>query len=137
MKYTRLNNIDKLKESQYIINSIKDKYGLNEYQTELLEDNEDNNLFNIEAIIDHKIQNNRPMLQVKWHGDTMPTWEKLASIKRVDPLMTDEYIHKHKLQAKIWQLKWARRLIFKLKSTQIKLQDNIDIQSRQSKRMKK
>ena len=72
------------------------------------------------------------MLKVKRHGDTTPTWEKLATIKRDDPLMTAEYIYKHKLQAKIWQLKWARRLIFKVKSTQKKMQENIDIQNRQS-----
>ena len=45
------------------------------------------------------------MLKVKWHGDITPTWEKLATIKRDDPLMTSEYIYKHKLQAKIWQSK--------------------------------
>ena len=137
MKCTRLNNIDKLDEYQHVLNSIKEKYGLNEYQTDLLEDKNDNNLFNIEEITDHEIQRNRPMLKVKYYGDTMPTWGKLAVIKRDDPLMTAEYIYKHKLQAKIWQLKWARRLIFKVKSTQRKLQDNIDIQNRQSKRIKK
>ena len=61
----------------------------------------------------------------------------MATIKRDDPLMTAEYIYEDKLQAKIWQLKWARRLIFKVKSTQKKMQENIDIQNRQSKRMKK
>ena len=95
MKCTRLNNIDKLDEYQHALNSIKEKYGLNEYQTDLLEDKNDNNLFNIEEIIDHEIQSNRQMLKVKWHGDTMPTWEKLAVIKRGNPLMTAEYIYKH------------------------------------------
>ena len=51
--------------------------------------------------------------------------------------MTAEYIYEHKLQEKNWQLKWVRILIFKVKSTQRKLQDNIDIQNRQSKRIKK
>ena len=40
---------------------------------ELSENNEDNNLFNIEKISDHKIHKNRPILQVKWYGNTMPT----------------------------------------------------------------
>ena len=62
---------------------------------------------------------------------------KNSRYKRDDPLMTAGYIYKHKLQVKIWQLKWARRLIFKAKSTQGKLQDNIDIQNGQYKRMKK
>ena len=92
MKCTRLNNIDKLEEYQHILNSIKDKYGMNEYQTKLLENNNDNDIFNIEEIIDHKLQNNRQMLKVQWHGDTIPTWKKLATIKRDDPLMTAEYI---------------------------------------------
>ena len=136
MKCTRLTNQDKLEEYQHVLNAVKTTYGINDYQTDLL-DNDNNNLFNIEKIIDHRLKDNKPMLKVKWHGDTKPTWEKLATIKRDDPLMTAEYIYENKLQEKIWQLKWARRLIFKVKSTQKKIQENIDIQNRQSKRMKK
>jgi hypothetical protein len=33
------------------------------------------------------------MLKVKWHGDTTPTCEKLATIKKYDPLMIAAYIY--------------------------------------------
>ena len=36
MKCTRLNKNDKLEEYQHVLNAIKDKYGINEYQTELV-----------------------------------------------------------------------------------------------------
>ena len=138
IKCARLNKHDKVEEYQHVITAInKNTYGINDYQTELLANDNNNELFNIEKILDHKLKNNRPMLKVKWHNDTIPTWETLATIKRDDPLLTAEYIYEHKLQEKIWQLKWARRLIYKVKSTQKRLQENIDIQNRQSKRMQK
>ena len=44
MKCARLNKHDKLEEYQHVINAIKTTYGINEYQTDLLEKDNDNDL---------------------------------------------------------------------------------------------
>ena len=81
-------------------------------------DEEDDQLFKVEKIIDHKLnEKNKPILYIQWDKNgTDFSWESFSDIKADEPLMVAEYIVKNDVRRdKRFQHTWARRLFYKIK----------------------
>ena len=78
---------------------------------------EEDPLFEIEKILDHKItEKGKPLFKVRWQSDQEEMWIKMSQLKEDEPLMLAEYIVKYNLRGnKYYQYKWAKRFLYKVK----------------------
>ena len=81
------------------------------------DDLEQDPLFEIEEILDHKItEKGRPLFKVRWISNLEETWVKMSQLKEDGQLMLSNYIMKFNLRGnRYYQYKWARRFLYKVK----------------------
>ena len=70
-------------------------------------------------------------MRIKWViGDDEYSWERLSDVRRDDPIVLAVYILENNIKDRRFLLKWAKRLLYRIKSLGAKIGIEMNIRQR-------